>query len=403
MTKESEDWISLYLKYTAESESPEKMHMWVGFALLAAALRRRVFLDRGTYKLYPNLYIVFVAESAKVRKSVCMETGIRLFEETAIDCPVFIGRSTPEGLIKNLNRVVKEENPADPLHPILKQESHVFIYADELATFFGYDKQAASRMTILLTQTYSAPAVYRHTTKGDGSLFVHNNYPVLLAGTDPRNLKVLPEDAIGGLIGRTIFVTAAKRRRAIAWPELASIEIKNKLMAHLFRVSHLAGEFKITNEARSFWANWYEKFSEISSDDPRLDAFHERAHDTALKIAMLLSVAENLDMIIDLKHVVGGIDIIEKQLPEFSRIAAWSLVSQYAQNRAKTIDIIRRFGGICDRRTIMKSLSLNSEEMSLIENSLGEEGTIIILAAGQNKRMYRLSPDEMAKYKDDIK
>lgn len=390
------DWIEGYLKYTENQESPEKLHMWTGFCVLSAILRRRVWMSRGAYTLYPNIYVMIVAPSGKIRKSITMELGIALLQKAMPDFPMSIGKTTAEGMVKwKLNRPVTEPNPNDPAKPFIKYESYLLIYADELATFFGYERQAASRMAIFLTDTYSCKEKYEHITKGDTPIAVYNNYPVLLAATDPRNLKVLPDEAIGGLIGRTIFVTANKRRKVIAWPEKGGQQLHDELLTDLLRISDLKGEMAITKTARDYFTTWYEKFSDVTNDDPRLDAFHERAHDTAWKIAMLLSISQRHDLVVDLQHIMAGIKIIEDQLPEFARIASWSATSLYAQNRARFIDTLRRTGGFATRSIMMRALSLSLDEILAIEESLEAEGTIEKVAAGR-KAAYKLSPDEMA-------
>ena len=53
--------ITSYLAYIAPaSEAPLVFHTWSAIAVVAASLKRNVFVGRGTYKLYPNLYTVLV-------------------------------------------------------------------------------------------------------------------------------------------------------------------------------------------------------------------------------------------------------------------------------------------------------------------------------------------------------
>ena len=391
------DWLQGYLQYTENHEAPEKIHLWVGLSILSTALRRQVFMDRGIYALYPNLYVVFVAESAEVRKSIAIDMGLPLLEDAIPDIEILGGRMTPEGIVKHLNRTKLTVNPTDPSHPFIKQESHILIHGDELATLFGYDKNTASRMTILLTQAYGSQKSYKHTTKSDAQIILHNLYITLLAATDPRNLKVLPEDAIGGLIGRTIFVTSRERRRPIAWPQKPSASLHDSLVVDLARIGALSGMVNVTQEAKDFFEAWYIKFSDTKVEDPRLGAFHKRAHDTALKIAMLLSVSESNDLIVHARHVVGGIAFIEKQLPEFARIANWSNTSIFAQNRARFLDVLKRGGGLATKKLVLRTLAVNMEDLHAIENALVHEGAIFVHVIHGQETIYKLTPDELGR------
>lgn len=392
------DWLSSYLEFTEAHESPEKLHLWTGFSVLSTAMRRQAYMDRVFYKLYPNLYILIVAESARVRKSVAMEIGIRLLKEAIPDIAVITGAMTPEGLIKHMNRTTVITVPDKPQTPIVRKDSHILIYADEVATLFSYDRTRASRMAILLTEIYSSKEEHPHTTSKEGQIFLYNLYPTLLAATDPRNLKVLPEESVGGLIGRLIFVTANQRRTRPAWPEYSPKQEKlwQSLMADLFRIAALKGVFNPTPEAKELFAKWYAAQGEIKIEDPRLDAFHERCHDTVLKLAMLISVSRGDDLVVTAEHMAGGIAFIEQQLPEFSRVVNWAGASVFQQNRAKFIDTLRRNGGLSTRKIVLKALGVSLDDLTSLEMTLTQEGTITAEIVGR-EMLYRLSPDEMAR------
>ncbi|KKL16209.1 hypothetical protein LCGC14_2497870, partial [marine sediment metagenome] len=69
------DWVSGYIEYSQETESPLSYHVWTGISLLAAALQRRVYIRWGYEILYPNMYIVLVGPSGKCRKGSAMNLG----------------------------------------------------------------------------------------------------------------------------------------------------------------------------------------------------------------------------------------------------------------------------------------------------------------------------------------
>ena len=396
-----EDWLDSYLEWTQDQESPEKLHLWTAFAVLSAALRRRIWLSRGIFSLYPNIYVLLVAESARVRKSTAMNIGVNLLLEALpafkINGGYITGAATPEGIVKQMNRVHHVfEKESDEI-PKIKHESYLLIHADELATLFGYDKGRASRMTILLTETYGRDS-YMHTTKSDSQIDLKNLYTVLLAGTDPRNLKVLPDEVIAGLIGRIIFVTARDKRKIIAWPESSADHkiLREALKRDLETIANLQGEMTITSAGKELFTGWYEKLCEITTDDDSVtDAFKERCHDTALKVGMLISVSRSSRLILEEAHVAGGIKFIEDQLPEFNRISSWASSTTHGQNRAKLIDMIRRNGGVADRRLLIRGMSLPISEFDELIMTLAQEDTIETPQVIGKKVVIKLAEREM--------
>ena len=389
------DWLQSYLDYTKNHESPEKLHLWTGLASLSAALKRQVYVDRGYYKLYSNIYVLIVAESARIRKSIAMDIGINLIRAAIPDLYYISGTLTPEGLVKHMNRV-KVIASSEKGKPEIQYDSHVLIHADELAELFSYDRTRAAKLTILLTKIYGSQTEHMHTLATEGQILLRNLYPTLLAATDPHNLKVLPEEAIGGLIGRTIFVTASEKRKPI-WKHHITDEDKKlyeNLKDDLHTISLVRGEMKMTPEADAMFEQWYIKQSEVKVEDPRLDAFHERCHDTAVKLATLFSISRSDDLILTHVHAREGISYIEKQLSEFSKISNWAAASTYAQTRAKFIDLLRRQGGAGMRKQALKALHIPLEEMLTLESTLEMEGTIEIKTAGKNA-FYKLSREEL--------
>lgn len=388
------NWLDGYIEYTAKQESPEKLHFWTGLVVVGAALKRQVWMNRGYYKLYPNIYVLLVAESAMLRKSTAMDIGMDLVRAAVPDLYYISGSMTPEGLIKHMNRV--KVVGGEKGKPVIKYDSHVLIHADELAELFGFDKTRASRLTILLTKIYGAQAEHTHTLATEGQLLLRNLYPSFIAATDPRNLKVLPEEAVAGLIGRLVFVTASEKRKPVAWPSPSDEDrtLYKKLKDDLYTISTLSGEIKVTPEAHDCFEQWYVGLGSKKSDDTRIEAFRERCHDTALKLAMLLAITTSNDLILTHKHVEQGIEYIERQIPEFGKVANWAAASTYAQNRAKFIDLLRRQGGVGFRRQALKALAISLEDIVILENSLEAEMILSCKLSGKNM-IYKLAKEEM--------
>lgn len=395
------NWLESYLEYTANQEPTNKLNFWVGVSVMSAAIKRQTWMQRVRYKLYPNTYVMLVAESAVARKSIAMDTGVKLLKDAVPDLYYISGSMTPEGLVKHMNRskqilVTKEGNrKVDIVY-----DSHGLIHADELAETFGFDRARASKFTILLTKIYGAQDEHMHTIASEEQIVLKNLYPVFLAGTDPTNLKVLPEDAIGGLLGRLIFVIENKKKRSIAWAEDAEDVEADRLyllLKHdLHMISQTHGQMKPTEDARLIFKTWYDKLGETKAEDRRIDAFRQRCHDTALKLAMLFSLSEGDDLIIHPRHVSKGIKHIEEQLPEFSRLTDWAASSVYAQNRARAIEMLRRQGGAGTRAQLIKQLAISMEDAIILEQSLEAEETIKISIAGRSV-FYKLSKDELLK------
>jgi hypothetical protein len=377
-----DDWLSGYLEYTAQQESPESLHLWTALTIVSAALRRRVFIEHEYYKIYPNVYVIIVAESAKVRKSTAMDLGRDLLVDAVPEIKIMRDSMTSQGLIKALNKktqVVTDGKISEELR------SDVAIFADEVANLFSYDKTRSSQMVIFLTRSYSCPSIYDHTTARDSTVRLHNLYPVFLGGTDPHNLKVLPPDAVGGLTGRLIWVIERERRHNNPGWKRDNVEatrrklIREMLVHDLQRIANLEGEMTATEEAMAYYDKWYEALSSRGNSDQNTDAFYQRCHTTALRLGMLRSISEGDTLQLSISHMKAGITLIEQQLPEMQRVNMWAGSSNFEVLRAKYVSfLINVKDHLTTRSILLKHMGVMSDEFDKISYTLIQDGTITI-------------------------
>lgn len=300
---EGESWLQAYRRYIYKQEAPDEFHLWIGLTMISAALKRHVWVDREAYKIYPNLYVFLIAESASCRKSVAMELGLDILSLNE-DIKIVHERTTLEGLMDVMKRV--EVSPTGKVKP----DGSVVLHADELANLFG----KASYITDLvsfLTAAYTAKAKLDFLTRNKGWARVRNPCPVVLAGTTPEQMgEIFPSMVLSsGFLGRVALILA-KRGKKIANPRLRK-ELREPLAQDLYLIHQLEGEIKLTEECNNIFTNWYE--NELKGPASREQAaFHERIHDHTLKVAMLLSVSESDDMIITPNHFEMAKEIVAR-------------------------------------------------------------------------------------------
>ena len=375
------DWIDAYLDYTRDQESPDSIHFWTALATISGAIGRKVWMDRNVYRLFPNLYVCIVANSAKVRKSVATSIGVSLLLEAVPSTKYIEDRMTPEGLVRQMNQTVVGAN-GQP-----SQESTVFVYEDELAALFGYDKQSASRMSTLLTGIYGCKDTYMHTTISGGQKVIHKPCVTLLAATAPEGLGTMPPDASGGFLGRLIIVTSGQRRRNIAWPGKMNAIIRQSLLDDLVQMSNLTGQVVVTPEAMAYFEYWYNRQAGLTFKERWIEAFHERCHDTVLKLAVIISISRSDDLIVDQGHIQAGVDLVEKVLPGLKAMGTWLVSDVLSQTMARVESVINDIG-VIKRSEVMQITKVGAKEMDEIELSLEQQGLISISPLGRD-RVYR--------------
>jgi hypothetical protein len=336
--------------------------MWTGISLLSASMQRKCYLDKGFYQLYPNLFIVLVAASARCRKTTAVLIGYDIYKKALPTHPILAQRLTPEALITCL----KDGSLKTGM-------SGGYIVADELAIFLGDKKD--DRIIQMLTKLYDCHDVFDYQTMARGKEVCTNVYLGMLGATTYQWIRTsISEIAIGGgFTSRIIFVYQDTPNKPIAFPSITPEEriLKASLINDLIHISNLKGTFVFTDKGKQWYADWYTNiYGRMNiSEEGALDGYYGRKHDTMLKVAMCLSVANRDDLTIndtDLMVAERAMGETEKNLPKIIECVLSTpggdekskvLRSIAKRGTMKYADILRSFSYCLDAKRLNEILS----------------------------------------------
>jgi hypothetical protein len=94
------NWIDQIVHQHEEFESPLSFWRWAAIAAISATVKDSIWLDRGIYKLYPNIFVMFHAESG-LKKGPPVSMASRLVS-TVNNTRIISGRSSIQGILKEL-------------------------------------------------------------------------------------------------------------------------------------------------------------------------------------------------------------------------------------------------------------------------------------------------------------
>ena len=296
-----DNWLTSYKDYIIKHESPDIFHFWVAVQMIATALGRGVWINRGAYIVYPNQYVILVAKSGSCRKSVAMEIGLDLIDEVE-NTHILHERMTVEGLMDRLQRVLVLPNGR------VVPDGSLLIHADELSNLFGKASYISDLLSFL-TAAYTSKAKLDFLTRSRSLTSVRNPCIGLLAGTTPDSMsEIFPSlTLVSGLIGRILLIVGERGER-VSKPKLKK-SLRSVLIHDLIRISKLYGEMTITKETEAAFDSWYNAFPKDVSAE--LSTFYERKHDHVWKMAIIMSISESDEMIITHDHFLSAIQAIE--------------------------------------------------------------------------------------------
>jgi len=303
-------WIGAYLRYTRYQESPTAFHLWTAISVISGALQHNVLLDRVLYKLYPNHYVILVAESAKCKKSTAVELGPNTFLDKLDRGNVIQGTITCAGLIDVLKNAYMKDGHT--VHP----EGAVYVLASEL-TYAFREGSERDRIIRMLIDMYGGKTKSHDITRGLGKIELKKVCINFAGASTPKSItEVISNRDVGiGLIGRVIWVFQDSPREKIAWlkREEGMDRLEDDLMHDLYVMHELRGNFQVTRGAYEFYEHWYNKELRGSEDarTPFEAEYLGRKGDHVLKLSMILSIDESNDLVIDACHIKKSIILLE--------------------------------------------------------------------------------------------
>ena len=335
-------WLRHYLEFTKGMESPEIFHFWVGISLIATALGRNAYLDRGYFTLYPNMFIVLLAESEECAKSTAIRIGTNMIlgSDDMEGCPmIFAQKATPQALVETL----VDETGVPDADMIVTKNAEVYIKASELSVLLG-KKEKNSELLTMLTDLYDCPDKWAYKTRFKGWEQAVNVCLNMIAGTTPKWLRLtIPSDAVaGGFVSRLVFIYVNHTDRQFPHPEYGAEEekLRVKLVHDLSLIRRIKGPYKWGKNSKEWYAEWYKGNAERLRKAPEL--YVRRKKDLVLKLAMCISASKSNDRVINVNDLITSIAAVNK-VEEYLPVAI-ALISSttMGDDTRKVLEVIRR-------------------------------------------------------------
>lgn len=304
-------WLEELLAQHSELESPLNFWLWGGIASISAVVKDNVWIDRQIYNLYPNIYVMFHAESG-LKKGPPISMAKQLVRGVG-GTRIISGRSSIQGILKELGTAQTQ-----PGGRVLTK-STAFICSSELTSSIVEDKVATDILTDLYDRQYNI-GEWRSLLKMEQFNLKDPTITMLTATNEAHSIDFFgKKDVHGGYFARTFIISESQRNRANSLlVPLLNPPKYNETIEYLKEIAKLSGAFEPlatkepingcefphieveTGETNYFTAagiryqRWYEELIETMRDQDIQDdtGTLNRFGDSVLKVAMLLALAK---------------------------------------------------------------------------------------------------------------
>lgn len=381
----SNTFIELLIEHTKSYESPTAFWKWSAYTTIASVLRDNVYKPFGDKKLYPNIYVLFLAESGS-RKGPPVDLSEQMVKEIGITKTIS-GRASIQAIVDELAHTETNSKTGQ----MIKGGSAIW-YASELAAGIVQDDAAIAILTDIYEGKTDFKNLLRHSPRFKVERIVFN---ALLASNTAMLKNFYNSQAThGGLLARTFLVTPQGefRRSNSLLKHVNRKKTYDECMTSLKEIVKLNGEVEFDNSAQSEYDPWYDSFRKSYRDKDK-GGIAGRMHVGVLKLAMILAANEE-SLIVRKRHIEEAIAECISLIPNYNEFIMASGKSTVSEAGAILLtDLQNAPEYTIDRRMVLRNhwQDIDAEVLDKLSVTLEQAGMITMVPYG-NSIAFRLTP-----------
>lgn len=312
---ETQNFFRLYRHICGKSEVPDIYHFWAAVSLISATVEDRVWFQKFKHEvLYANLFVMLVGPSGLGKG---MAIGhLAYLADSAVQINKYRGKVTAAHLVDHLGKIHEDEWGLKTI-----SNPRLWIMMDELQNDLGTNVKLIEEFFYLMTELYTASNYEINTgTRTHGRVNIVKPIINWLAGTNEADLREILTQRLlrSGFTARTCFIFGDykfdNRVPRVKYPGDYE-EVFRYLCARLQWIQGARGPFTITEDAEAQLDKWY--MTRANPNDELLYSAWKRQHDLVLKFAMILSLSDRFDLLIEHIHIIKAKEMVRK-VYEFS-------------------------------------------------------------------------------------
>lgn len=347
-------FIQAFLEYSKNVGAPERFLLWSAISGVSAALERKTWVHyNGIQVIYPNLYVMLIADSGIAKKS----TATRPIMEIIGGVDGVSKMSTVMSGASLVNQLSEAGNAKTfDFGGIKYKNSSLFAFSSEAKVTIG-GKSGLEGVQELLTDLYdcgrtniwSEKNAWDKQTLSGGKIEIFNPCLNFLACSTPSwlNDSIGRSGIEGGFASRVLFINQKERVDDSGWLDEEELtdkpdDIRKLLIEDLNSINKLQGVYKTAK-------GWKEAYNSIKIDtNDKMDmggemkAYYSRKMWHLIKLSQVLAADQSNELILTPDHLNAANELLMKIEPDM--YSAFSMQGENKQLASLTFcwELIRR-------------------------------------------------------------
>lgn len=341
-------------------ESPQIFIDWSFYYGISAALERRIWWgSSGFLPVFPNIFVVFIADpgvgktlAADVLKKQIFATFDKTDKTGRWEQLIRRGPSsiTMEALPPYMQKHFKTlEIPSD----IEGVEAKIYTYSS-IAFFAGGElgnlfKLNTHDLVRFLTEAWDCGDFHKETKTG-GTDIVKNMSMALFGSATPDWMQTAMKSSLlnEGIAARIIFVYAGKsdqRKKTFEYTiDSEQEQMLAEIRAHILNLTTIYGEVDITPDVKAWTRDWYENRNFVLNPDRKLGDYYGRKKQHLMKMAMCVHFADSDNLTLTVRDCETALALLNATEMSMSKALQGTAENPLSGKGVKIFDFIESAG-----------------------------------------------------------
>jgi hypothetical protein len=340
------------------TEAPIQYLRWAAFSVLGGILKNHVYFKDGLYTLYPNQFIILTGPPS-IGKGTAINYAWSLVKDGKATYPLANTISDRVTAPRILQRIAE----GWPLPPVAAAGGQVVnSLREHTCTLFSTELRvlvtASDWMLEFLCESWDRNT-YDYDTKNMGSSIIKNMCTSLIGGTVPDYIRGMEKDVdasiAGGFSSRCLFIFEDRKSKELPFAQPIednprSFDLYSKLKEDLVYIAaNLRGEFKMTQEAKIAFSNFYPSISPAPDDSDAMLNFKGRMKAHIFKLAMVLSAGRKDTLTLEAIDIKTAISLVVGVQRKLDRVFRGVGNSRLAESAARVQTCVEKAAMITKR------------------------------------------------------
>lgn len=355
------NFVEQYLIYNQGNMVPKRYHAWSALSILAMTMGRKVFVDHSYFQVYTMLYSCLVGRQG-LRKSSAKDCACDMLKSVFPGYPLGASVTSREKIVERLSGDKSTVLTFTDHDGILVPYKPMAFFINELKNFLSINPGA---MIEFLTDIYDRKFFDADTIKHGAQPIINPCINILACETPKWLIEKLKLNVVtGGFSRRMLYIYETAKPKRITFPHKneESLRAEAWCKQHLQKIDALVGPFSWKDQvARDFFDNWFTNLK--TPDDEILEGFYEAKDILALKVTMLLCVAdEQPELILTKEKLEMGIAFLEQLEDNLPKLTVAAGRNELAVPQQAMLDILEEKGGMMAEKEWHKLAGKNMSE-----------------------------------------